>query len=102
MRNPVRTIKLAAPTAVLLVTMMYLLVNVAYYAVVDKEDILGSGRIAAALFFGKLWGSKAERVGTRPFENVCIHTSMILRTAGQCHHCVFNDGQRLGRLVHSF
>ncbi|THH27689.1 hypothetical protein EUX98_g6511 [Antrodiella citrinella] len=61
-RNPVRTIKLAAPTAMFLVTAMYLLVNVAYYAVVDKEAILGSGRIAAALFFGRLWGTKAERL----------------------------------------
>ena len=61
-RNPVRTIKLAAPLAMLLVTGVYLLVNVAYYAVVDKESILGSGQIAAALFFGRLWGMEAERV----------------------------------------
>lgn len=48
----------------LLVTLMYLMVNVAYYAVIDKEEILYSGRIAAALFFGKLWGIGAERVST--------------------------------------
>ena len=44
------------------VTLVYMLVNVAYYAVVDKEDIAGSGRIVAALYFGKLWGVGAERV----------------------------------------
>ncbi|KAH8097008.1 amino acid transporter [Cristinia sonorae] len=60
-RNPVRTIRIAAPSAMLLVTLMYFLVNIAYYAVVDKEEILGSGRIAAALFFGKLWGIRAEQ-----------------------------------------
>ena len=57
-----RTMKRAAPLAMISVTLVYMLVNVAYYAVVDRDDILGSGRIAAALYFGKLWGVKAERV----------------------------------------
>lgn len=62
MHNPVRTLKRAAPLAMLLVTFVYLLVNIAYYAVVSKEEMLGSGRIVAALFFGKMWGIGAERV----------------------------------------
>ncbi|KAI0073662.1 hypothetical protein K474DRAFT_1720319, partial [Panus rudis PR-1116 ss-1] len=61
-KDPVRTIKRAAPLAMLLITVIYLLVNIAYYAVVSREEILGSGRIAAALFFGKLWGPHAERI----------------------------------------
>ncbi len=44
------------------ITFVYMLVNIAYYAVVDKQEILGSGRIIAALFFGKLWGLWTERV----------------------------------------
>lgn len=46
-KNPVRTIKYAATIAVLLVSAMYLLVNVAYFAVVSKNDILSSRRIIA-------------------------------------------------------
>lgn len=46
-RNPVQTIKKAAPLALLLVTIFYMLVNIAYFAVVSKEDILGSGRVVA-------------------------------------------------------
>lgn len=61
-RDPVRTIKRAAPLAMCLITLAYLLVNVAYFAVVPKEEVLSSGRIVAALFFGKLWGVGAERV----------------------------------------
>ncbi|KZT70182.1 APC amino acid permease [Daedalea quercina L-15889] len=60
-RDPVHTIKLAAPLAVLCVAIAYLLANVAYFAVVPKDEILGSGRIVAALFFGRLWGIGAER-----------------------------------------
>ncbi|CAL1709012.1 unnamed protein product [Somion occarium] len=61
-KNPIRTMKIAAPLAMLSITLVYFLVNVAYYAVVSKEEILGSGRIAAALFFGKLWGDRTERI----------------------------------------
>ena len=57
-----RTIKRAAPLAMSLVTLVYMLVNIAYLAVVDKEEIVGSGRIVAALYVGKLWGVNAERV----------------------------------------
>lgn len=66
-RDPVRTIKLAAPVAMVSITIVYMLVNVAYYAVVDKDEILTSGRIVAALFFGKLWGIWTERASTSFF-----------------------------------
>lgn len=46
-RDPVRTIKKAAPLAMLFVTFVYMLVNIAYFVVVSKEDILGSGRVVA-------------------------------------------------------
>ena len=62
MHDPVRTIKRAAPLAMLSVTLVYMLVNVAYLAVVDRAEIVDGGRIVAALYFGKLWGVSAERV----------------------------------------
>lgn len=54
--------KLAAPLAMVSISVVYFLVNIAYLAVVSKEEILGSGRITAALFFGRLWGPQTERV----------------------------------------
>jgi amino acid transporter len=41
-RDPVRTIKRAAPLAILSVATVYMLVNIAYFGVVSKNDILGS------------------------------------------------------------
>ena len=61
-----QTIKVAAPAAMIAVTLVYMLVNVAYYAVVDKDTILNSGRIVAALFFGRLYGLWTERVRDGP------------------------------------
>ncbi|KAF7797669.1 hypothetical protein EIP86_008869 [Pleurotus ostreatoroseus] len=90
-RNPVRTLKRAAPLAMLLVTLVYMLVNVAYYAVVSTEEILGSGRIVAALFFGKVWGVGAERV---------LSAIVALSTLGNVLAVLFTHGrviQELGR-----
>jgi amino acid transporter len=46
-RDPVRTIKRAAPIAMTCVTLAYFLINLAYFAVVSKNDIIGSRRIIA-------------------------------------------------------
>lgn len=62
--------KIAAPLAMLSISIIYFLVNIAYFAVVSKEEILGSGRIAAALFFGRLWGPQTERVSLHPWHEI--------------------------------
>ena len=46
-RDPVRTIKLAAPLAMISVAAVYLFINISYFAVVSKRDILESQRIIA-------------------------------------------------------
>ena len=80
-RDPVRTIKLAAPLAMISVSAVYLFINISYYAVVSKTDILESQRIVAlvienmlsrhfflfscfyrALYFRNLFGPTTERV----------------------------------------
>lgn len=61
-RDPVRTIKRAAPLALGSVAIAYILINVAYFAVVSKNDIVGGGRVVAALFFRNLFGASTEKV----------------------------------------
>ena len=60
-KNPLRTLKIAVPTGIASVSILYMLVNIAYFAAVPKEEILTSGRIVAASFFRNVFGSKAER-----------------------------------------
>ncbi|KIK89065.1 hypothetical protein PAXRUDRAFT_802174 [Paxillus rubicundulus Ve08.2h10] len=90
-RNPIRTIKRAAPLAMFSVAIVYLAVNVAYFAVVSKSDILGSGTIPAALFFRNLYGPATERA-----LSVVIALSML----GNILAILFTQGrvvQELGR-----
>ncbi|GJE86598.1 amino acid permease [Phanerochaete sordida] len=90
-RDPVRTIKFAAPAAMVAITAVYLLVNIAYFAVVDKDTILNSGRIVAALFFGRLWGQGTERI---------LSAIVALSTLGNVLAVLFSQGrviQELGK-----
>ncbi|KAJ3709608.1 APC amino acid permease [Lentinula raphanica] len=90
-REPVRTIKRAAPIAMSAVTVVYISINIAYFAVVSKNDILGSKRIVAALFFRNLFGEKMERA---------LSVFIALSTLGNLLSGQFSQGrvvQELGR-----
>ncbi|KAL0958390.1 hypothetical protein HGRIS_000532 [Hohenbuehelia grisea] len=90
-KNPVKTIKRAAPIAMMSVTGVYLLVNIAYFAVVSKADILGSRQIIAALFFRNLFGPTAGKA---------LSIFIALSTLGNLLAGQFTQGrviQELGR-----
>ena len=60
-KNPKRTVKIAGPIAILVVTILYILANIAYFAAASKQEITGSGRLVAALLFKNVFGDRAER-----------------------------------------
>ncbi|KAK7208521.1 high affinity methionine permease [Myxozyma melibiosi] len=90
-KNPARTLKIAAPSALILVAILYLLVNIAYFAAISKEDIADSGRILAATFFYNMFGEKAERA---------MSVFVALSAFGNVLSVIFSQGrivQELGR-----
>ncbi|KAK3942388.1 phosphatidylinositol 4-kinase-like protein [Diplogelasinospora grovesii] len=58
-RNPQRTLKIAAPVAVSIITVMYLLANIAYFAAMTKAQIANSKVVLAAQFFENVWGESS-------------------------------------------
>ncbi|KAI0065303.1 high-affinity methionine permease [Artomyces pyxidatus] len=91
-RNPVRTIKRAGPIAMASVTVVYILVNVAYFAAVPKADILTSGRTIAALYFRNMFGPRAEKA---------LSAFVALSALGNVLSVLFSQGrinQELGRI----
>jgi amino acid transporter len=54
--NPVRTLKSAAPAAMLSIFIFYLVLNIAYFVVVPIDQVQQSGELIAALFFERLFG----------------------------------------------
>ncbi|QKX53611.1 uncharacterized protein TRUGW13939_00690 [Talaromyces rugulosus] len=90
-RNPARTLKIAAPLAVVSVGIFYILVNIAYFAAVPKDEILSSGQILAATFFRNMFGERAERV---------MSVFVALSAFGNVLSVMFSQGrivQELGR-----
>ncbi|KAL6234574.1 amino acid permease-domain-containing protein [Aspergillus navahoensis] len=57
-RNPVRTLKIAAPTGLGICGVLYLLANIAYYAAATPEEIANSGTTVASYFMGKVFGRR--------------------------------------------
>ncbi|KAI5821453.1 APA family basic amino acid/polyamine antiporter [Pyronema omphalodes] len=90
-KNPVRTLKIAAPTALILVGILYMLVNIAYFSAVPKDEILTSGRILAASFFRNVFGHAAE---------TALSVFVALSAFGNVLSVIFSQGrivQELGR-----
>ncbi|KAK1758845.1 high-affinity methionine permease [Echria macrotheca] len=56
-RDPRRTLTIAAPLAVGGVTVLYVLANVAYFAAIPKADLAQSEVIVAGLFFRNVFGN---------------------------------------------
>ncbi|KAG7289126.1 hypothetical protein NEMBOFW57_005489 [Staphylotrichum longicolle] len=56
LKNPQRTLKIAAPLAVVGVTVLYVLANVAYFAAIPKGELAKSEVIVAGLFFRNMFG----------------------------------------------
>lgn len=55
-RNPISTLKVAAPVALSLVSLGYILANISYFLVVSKEDFRSSGVVIAGYFFKNIFG----------------------------------------------
>lgn len=54
--NPYHVLTIAAPLAVLLVTVLTFLVVISYLIVIPKDEILSSGVLVAGIFFNKVFG----------------------------------------------
>jgi amino acid transporter len=90
-RNPVRTLKIAAPLAIGTISVLYMLVNIAYFAAVPKEEILASRRLVAASLFRNVFGGTAERA---------LSVFVALSAFGNVLSVIFSQGrlvQELGR-----
>lgn len=61
-RRPVPTLKVAGPLGLGICGVLYILANVAYYAVLETDDVKNCGTTVASAFVRKVYGEHAERV----------------------------------------
>ncbi|PGG96465.1 hypothetical protein AJ80_09827 [Polytolypa hystricis UAMH7299] len=55
--NPIRTLTRSAPISLVIVAILYILCNIAYFAAVPKEELVEAEQVAASLFFRAVFGS---------------------------------------------
>ncbi|KDN59855.1 putative high-affinity methionine permease [Colletotrichum sublineola] len=91
-KDPVRQIRKNGWIALSIVTVLYLMANIAYFAAVPKADLAAAEQIAASLFFKNVFGSsRAVRglnflIALSSFGNlltVLIGSSRMLRECGR-------------------
>ncbi|KAH7591655.1 Amino acid permease [Nakaseomyces glabratus] len=90
-KNPVRTLKIAGPTSLICLAIIYIFVNIAYFAVVPKDKLISSKLILAADFFDICFGGHAKRVAA---------ALVGLSALGNVMSVIFSQGriiQQLGR-----
>lgn len=91
LKDPRRTVRIAGPLAIGLVTVLYMLANIAYFAAATKEEITSSGTLVAALLFRNVMGKNAERA---------LSVFVALSALGNVMSVIFSQGrvnQELGR-----
>ncbi|KAL3421229.1 high affinity methionine permease [Phlyctema vagabunda] len=91
-KNPIRTMKRTAPASLVVVAILYIMCNIAYFAAVSKKDIEGSDVLVASLFFEAVFGTKSAPkalnflIALSAFGNlvsVIIGHSRIIRECGR-------------------
>ncbi|CCD27085.1 Mup1p NDAI_0J01930 [Naumovozyma dairenensis CBS 421] len=90
-KDPVRTLKIAGPTSMIFLAIIYIFVNIAYFAVVPKEKLISSKLVLAADFFDIVFGGHAKRAAA---------AFVGLSALGNVLSVIFSQGriiQQLGR-----
>lgn len=90
-KKPKTVLKFAAPIALAVVTVLYILTNIAYFAVVPRDEIISSGRTLAGSFFSIVFGQSGE---------TALSVFIALSALGNVLAVMFSQGriiQELGR-----
>ncbi|RFU25893.1 hypothetical protein B7463_g10429, partial [Scytalidium lignicola] len=91
-KNPIRTLKKTAPASLLIVSILYIFCNIAYFAAVPKASLIQSNQLAASLFFSAVFGAASASKGLNflialsAFGNitsVIIGSSRVIRECGR-------------------
>lgn len=90
-KNPKRTLSLAAPLSAGIAAVLYVLANVAYFAAIPKKELAESGVIVAGLFFKNVFGDNA---GSRALPAFVALSNLGNVLAVSFAHSRVNQGRR--------
>lgn len=93
-KDPNRTLKIAGPVSLLIITVTYIFINIAYLVVIPDEEIINSGQLIGSLLFEKIFGYHMGRQFLTIASAVCAagNVFVVLYTISRVSQEVFREG----------
>lgn len=82
-KNPIPSIKKHGFVSILVVSVLYILCNVAYFSAVDKHDFAQSKEIAAGIFFTRVFGSGGAETALNVLVLLSAYGNLLAVLIGQ-------------------
>lgn len=92
--DPVRTLKIAGPVALTIITITYITINIAYLVVIPNDEIVSSGQLVGSLLFEKLFGYQVGRHILTMSAALCAggNVFVVMYTISRVSQEVFREG----------
>lgn len=93
-KDPVRTLKIAGPVALTIITITYIVINFTYLAVIPSDEIANSGQLIGSILFEKIFGYHFGRQFLTLSSAICTggNVFVVLYTISRVSQEVFREG----------
>ncbi|GEQ70296.1 hypothetical protein JCM33374_g3972 [Metschnikowia sp. JCM 33374] len=93
-KDPVRTLKIAGPVALSIISLTYLVINFTYLAVIPSDEIAKSGQLIGSILFEKVFGYHFGRQFLTLSSAICTggNVFVVLYTISRVSQEVFREG----------
>lgn len=92
--DPVRTLKIAGPVSLGVITLTYVLINITYLYVIPDKEFVSSGQLIGAVLFEKVYGQRFGRQFLTLVSAICTggNVFVVLYTISRVNQEVFREG----------
>ncbi|KAK6199349.1 very low affinity methionine permease [Scheffersomyces amazonensis] len=93
-KDPVRTLKIAGPASLGIMSLVYVLINLAYLIVIPGDDIINNGTLVGSLLFEKVYGYRIGRQLLTLSVAICAagNVFVVIYTISRISQEVFREG----------
>lgn len=93
-KDPVRTLKIAGPVSLTIITVTYVTINLAYLVVIPGEDIVNGGQLVGSLLFERMFGYHIGRQLLTMSAALCAggNVFVVIYTISRVSQEVFREG----------
>lgn len=93
-KDPIRTLKIAGPVSLTIITITYVTINLAYLVVIPGEDIVDGGQLVGSLLFERLFGYHIGRQLLTMSAALCAggNVFVVVYTISRTSQEVFREG----------